>query len=160
MAIVTPTIYNPSSGRIIGSFVYAMICEEAQAIHIKIGMSIDPIKRLHAIRGSSALTPRVLATVAVPSKDMARRLESSLHFGLDRWRTSGEWFRFTKDDKSAFNAISAAVLASYSSPSMQLKWNKASATQIFKSSDERRRHWWRTTARRGRAFKDAVAAGL
>lgn len=149
-----------SEGRLVLCYVYLLLCGDEKTVHIKVGVSQEPIKRALALRNTSPLSIDVMATVDLPSREMALNLEQALHHALDEWRTNGEWFSFAVDDKPRFNAITRAILSRYESPSRALSWTKMNLKELASQAHQRRgraRHRWKTS---GLAYRDAVMAGL
>ncbi len=67
---------------------YFLICESSS--NIKIGRSINPIQRFHALRSSS---PTPLKILGVIEKDV----ETELHRKFKKSRLQGEWFKSTPE---------------------------------------------------------------
>jgi hypothetical protein len=143
-----------SRGRIIGSSVYMVICGDSKCIRIKIGFSDRPLKRLQAILVSCPFQPEVFATINLPSRYLANRLEKALHVELKKWRSHGEWFEFEQGDKRAFNDSCRLVLADFSSSSWKLKWRKINVPEFIASRRKRSAYVQSLRAKRGKAYRD------
>lgn len=70
------------------SFIYQISAGEFQ----KVGVALNPLKRLAAHQTSNGHPLHLVATWSVPSRD-AIGLETKCHKALDRWKARGEWFR-------------------------------------------------------------------
>jgi cation transport regulator ChaC len=65
----------------------------ASGDYVKIGFSIDPIKRLKSMRTGISERPHLVATRLFKSRTTARYVERLLHWQFREYRTHGEWFR-------------------------------------------------------------------
>lgn len=124
MQTISTLAFSPLTGRIYGSYVYCLLCDDGDKIFIKIGASHAPTQRMHHILGGCPVPPGVLAFAALPSKEIARNAENALHVVFEEWRTHREWFRFHKDEKPRFNELLRTALVRFSSRSWRLKWEK------------------------------------
>lgn len=92
-----------------------MFCDDvAGQAAIKIGRTIDPLKRFAAVRSSCPAPIKHFAWVHVEGRELAMQIEAELHAAFAHRRLHGEWFRFdTKNagDKAEFNAGWKAVFA-------------------------------------------------
>lgn len=141
------------------SYVYLMLCEEAEHIYIKIGYSDNPIKRLKQITSASALTPKYLATVTTRGTAHSKWLEADLHCAFMPWRITGEWFRFAAADKAEFNLRSRSVLMKHAdAEGTERKW-KTVPTGVLLNKRLPRRDWL-TYVLRSRAFVGAAEMSL
>ena len=113
-------------------YVYLMLCDANGRINVKIGLSKNPVTRLKTIRGHSAIEPQLLAAVQVPGLYAAQCLERDLHAAFDDWRTTGEWFSFTPEDKAEFNRRCRDVLDSHSVYGELLRWRTISMAEVMK----------------------------
>jgi hypothetical protein len=119
------------NGRIQGTYVYLVLCEEGASIFVKIGISDQPIKRLRELATGCPLVPGVLAYVELPSRPLALLAERGLHSQFTQWRSRGEWFRFRKRDREKFNAGLNTVLSKWKGPSWPMKWTKLNAIELL-----------------------------
>jgi|SRR5579859_3170539 len=131
------TTHRPN-GRIRGTFVYLVLCEERGIIFVKVGIADEPIKRLRAIATGCPLDVGVLAYVELPNRAAAFQAERELHIQFQQWRTRGEWFRFKKKDKKPFNTRLRMVLAHWERPSWQMKWTKLDAVALLRQITAKR----------------------
>lgn len=156
MSILTLVSDGNSDGRLVGSFVYMLLCQQGGPIHVKIGLSDDPFKRLSALRNTCAVTPRRFAVTSVPSRLMAKRLEAALHKELSPWRKHGEWFEFTPEEKADFNRGWQVVFARQqrNMRGYPLKWEHLSVAEIVKAAEARKNASQRRWRERGPAFQD------
>jgi hypothetical protein len=143
-----------SDGRLRGSYVYMLMCQDGAPIYIKIGMSDAPLRRLEELRKSCAVTPKILATVALPSRKIAFALETDLHVVMAPWQTVGEWYSYTGDDKAAFNDSWQRVFERYARPGWSLRWSKVAVEPMRKLAESRKRLYQHRWATRGRAYHD------
>lgn len=105
-----------------GCFIYALLCGTSKKLSVKIGHSLDPIKRMEALKRECDAPPKFLAYAQLVDKKEARHAEFLLHNRLKSHRVRGEWFSFTMADKSFFNRECAAVLSSFGRPCWPVKW--------------------------------------
>ncbi len=154
------TINNPLvvNGRIAGCYVYMALCQDGADIHIKIGLSQEPAKRVLALFHNNPLLIECLAVVDLPSRRIARRLERDLHEAMKKWRTCGEWFCFSLADRAEFNRLQKASLAKYASGSRPLRWTKMNVPQLAIESLKRRWRYQQKWASSGAAYRDAIAS--
>lgn len=143
-----------SDGRLRGSYVYMLMCQDAEPIYIKIGMSDAPARRLDELRTSCAVTPKILATVEVPSRKIACAMERDLHIAMAPWQTTGEWYLFDGQDQEHFNATWKAVFEKYAKPGWPLRWQKVPVQPLVKLAQRRKMLFQHRWATRGRAYRD------
>jgi hypothetical protein len=143
-----------SDGRIRGCYVYMLLCEEEQRIYVKIGSSVDPIKRLKQLTTGCPLQPEVLAVVELPGKQRANNLEHALHLALEQWRSSGEWFKFQQSDRQVFNDIWRPILQTHSSPGWRLAWTKVSIPELRQEYERQRALSLKKSRQCGGAYRD------
>lgn len=148
------TLLHDHNGRMSGSFCYMILCEVSGFIYIKIGHSSDPFRRLTEIRTGCPLEPKICAYCHVFSKDMAVSIERELHAELKAWRSRGEWFVFPAVDKEQFNTGWKKVFARHAAKSWPLRWQKASARQLQRLSNQRRAWAQNRFRERGFAYQD------
>lgn len=83
--------------------VYGIVLEpNDNEFLIKIGFSKDPIKRVMAGLIYLPYEPSLIWTPKLP-KATAREMEKHLHGCFHFYRTRGEWFKFSMEDKKKFN---------------------------------------------------------
>lgn len=145
--------FNPD-GRMRGSFVYLVLCGEAEKIYVKVGRSSNPFQRLTELRVGCPLVPEIMATVEVANVNRAKRLESHLHAAFKAWRSHGEWFLLSRVDKADFNAVLFGVLRNHSDPSRQLRVRRYSVPKLIRDGQRRRAYMQSRFARAGLAFRD------
>jgi hypothetical protein len=145
-------------GRLRGSFVYMLMCQDAEPIYIKIGMSDAPMRRLNELRTACAVTPKILATVEVPSRKFACALETDLHSAMAPWQTTGEWYRYEGSDKSGFNDTWKMVFEKHAKPGWPLQWTKLAVQPMIKMAESRKRLYQHRWASRGQAYRDYLRA--
>lgn len=73
------------------TFVYII----ASGDFVKIGISVDPAKRLRGMSTSMAEAPHLFATKLFPTGPMARKVERRMHWTFREYRERGEWFRLS-----------------------------------------------------------------
>lgn len=143
-------------GRVIGSFVYMLLCRDESKIYIKVGHSIRPERRFHEIRNNCPVTPRTFYVIPMPGAALAKELENTLHDRFDKWRVSGEWFAMTVEDKEDFNRRLRDVLSGFSMPSWPVKVDKVPAKTLIKIAERRKAYWQHKFRRGGKAYQDFV----
>lgn len=137
-----------ANGRMRGSFVYLLLCQNPEGIYVKIGRSDDPVKRLPGILTGCPLSPGIMAVAELPNRDRALRLEQELHGAMRRWRKAREWFLFLPDDKAEFNQRLRSVADEFASPSWPIQWNKLSVPELIHQARRRKTAWVRAKQRR------------
>lgn len=147
--------FNPE-GRVIGSFVYLLLCRDETKIYIKVGHSIQPEKRFHALRNGCPVTPRTFSVIAVPGPEIAKKLEAELHFAFEKWRVAGEWFSLTADDKEEFNQLLREAMRAFARPSYPLKIDKVPAKALVRIAQQRLDYWRKRYKKGGAAYRDFV----
>ena len=135
---------NPSrlmyreDGRIVGSYVYFLLCEDEDNIFVKIGFSDNPILRLSDLRTSCAIEPGCMAYVHLQSRKKATSLERDLHKAYKKWRSNGEWFKFKKTEKRAFNDTWKSVFQDHATKCWALWWTKINAKELTAQNKKRK----------------------
>lgn len=132
-------------GRIRGSYVYLLMCEDQAKIKMKVGQSDRPLERLHGILTGCPLSPGLFAIAELPTRKLAFEVEKELHDEFKEWHLVREWFEFPISDKPQFNAAWKRVFQGYSSPSWKLSWTKFSVARIL-AERRRRLSYVRATA--------------
>lgn len=151
-------MFHPD-GRIRGSYVYMLVCRNSDGIHIKVGMSDNPLNRLGSLLTACPLKPGVLATVELPNRPTALRFEKELHCALEQWRHVGEWFLFKPTDKPAFNAAIRSAAVHFAKPAWPMRWQKHSVAALLAQARQRKAIYQGSRQKRGRAFEDFEKAG-
>lgn len=117
--------YHGATGRLRGVYVYMVIFRDEQPeVYVKVGASHSPGERLRAWRRQCAAVPWELATVELPNRRLAFRVETALHHALRPWRVGSEWYCVSTDDRLRFNRTWRSVLASHERPSWPLDWQR------------------------------------
>lgn len=137
MSVYSADLFT-AEGRLRGSYVYMLLCQDLEAIYIKVGRSASPLARLNDLRTSCPIAPEIIAIVEVSTRKRAGELELALHAAFDQWRTNGEWFRFSAEERPQFNDAWKPILQRFSHSSRKLSWQKYSVPAIINSSRERR----------------------
>lgn len=148
-----PGAYN-SNGRIRGSFVYMLLCQDDGPIYIKAGRSIVPMSRLNQLRHGCPITPRYFYTAEVPANAEAIKLEAELHHAFKIWHHSGEWYKLEKDDRELFNTAWKEVFAAFAKPGWPMKWTRLAVEPIAEAAARRKRYFKYQYRRRGQAYRD------
>ena len=79
-------------GSIVDEWWYVYFIQEPIGGRVKIGVSLNPKKRLHDIQISSPEKLTLLGTVKLSHEFAAYRLERSLHSKFKSQLSYGEWF--------------------------------------------------------------------
>jgi hypothetical protein len=159
------SVTNPSvtgerkDWRVIGSFVYMLLCQDSGPIYVKIGLSDQPLKRAQALRNGCPVAPRRLAICAVPSRFVAKRVESCLLLQLRPWRAQGEWFKFEPAEKPAFNQAWSQAFSNAQLKGWPLQWTHFPLKQIVAEWERKQKHFQRMWKRRGRPLLPLVRIG-
>jgi hypothetical protein len=146
-------MFHPD-GRIRGSYVYMLMCENSDGIHIKVGRSNNPLGRLATLLTACPLSPGVMATAELPNRRIALNFEQELHCALAPWRTNGEWFLFDSSDKAEFNESLQRAAAHFSKPSWPIRWQKHSVPALLSLARQRKAYVARMHRKQGRACRD------
>lgn len=150
---LSKTLYG-KDGRVRGSFVYMLLCQDSGPIYVKIGLSNDPFQRMHALRNGCPVELRRFAFVAVPSRKFATKLEMWLHHDLSPWRSQGEWFKFAPEEKPDFNKGWQAAFSKCALPGWPLTWTQMPVAKLMEQWERRKRFAQRLWRRRGRSYQD------
>jgi Meiotically Up-regulated Gene 113 (MUG113) protein len=153
MKSAAAAIFHPN-GRIRGSYVYMLMCQNSDGIHIKVGLSNDPLKRLASLMTACPIPPGILATAELPNRKKALNFEQELHCILAPWRGVGEWFLFDESDKAEFNASIQRAAAHFSSASWPIRWQKHSVPALIAIGRQRRSGFRWARRQKGRAYAD------
>lgn len=154
MSVFTAAAFHKGNGRLRGSYVYMLLCQDDEQIYIKVGKSDAPLRRLNELRTSCAVTPKLLAYAEVTSSRIALAMEKDIHVSMAPWQTTGEWYRFESEEKERFNEAWKQVFQKYAKPGWPLQWTKVSVEAIAKVAESRKRLYQHRWATRGRAYQD------
>lgn len=152
MGVVSSRAYA-QDGRTRGMYLYMLLCQSA-GIHIKIGVSDNPLERLIALSVGCPLPLGVLATTMFPSRKIAFRAEKMLHHAFADHHENGEWFRFSPDEKAVFNSTLRIALSVFASPSTPIRWTKLNVQVYLKHQRSASMGKHRAVQRRGKSFRD------
>lgn len=122
--IVSSAASYGTSGRMIGGYVYMLVCHDSEKIYIKVGKSIAPMKRLDQLRHACPVTPRYFYVCPLPTNKIARKIEAELHCAFEAWRHNGEWYKLEAKDKADFNAAWRHIFNWFSTALWKLSWTK------------------------------------
>lgn len=149
-----------SDGRLRGSFVYMLLCQDAPGpIYVKVGLTDRPTKRLQALRNGCPVTPQRFAFCELRSRDRAKLVEDALLAAMVKWSAHGEWFCVPATDKAQFNLAWGGVFRAMSEPGWSLRWEQM-AVQAYIADGARRKRLAQTLyMRRGKSYRDFVKAG-
>lgn len=147
-------VIDGSCDRVAGAYVYLLLCRDEERIYIKVGQTVDPEKRFHALKNGCPVTPRSFSVIPVPGKAFSTRLERALHDTFAKWRVAGEWFSVRVDDKEEFNLRLHSVLREHSIPLWPMKITKVSAKYLVELARKRSKHFQRRWQRSGKAYRD------
>ena len=149
------TLYN-SDGRMRGAYVYMLLCDVDDLFYIKIGMSIDPIRRLSELKTACPFKARTLAVCNFWSHEKALIVERALHKEMREYRSQGEWFAFKKADKEKFNSLWKTVFSRECKGGSGLGWTKLSVKELDRIANARRFLWLKKFKSRGVSYRDFV----
>ena len=103
-------------------FVYAFFFESGDDMHIKVGQSTTPYKRLQAITNGSPFPVTMAVYCHCGSKGLARSFERMVAYELRGLRTRGEWYVLPKTEGKIFRDVAMICFAKATGRS--LKWQK------------------------------------
>lgn len=139
-------------------FVYMLLCQDDDGpLYVKIGVSLDPQKRLRQLWAGCPVTPQHFAVVETRSPARAKKIEAELLTALGKWRHNGEWLFLSIDDKAEFNSKWKAVFERNSETGWKLAWTQMSVKALRADSARRRLYAQKLWRKRGKAFQDFVA---
>lgn len=121
-----------SDGRLRGSYVYMLLCQVEEPIHIKVGRSCWPLSQLDRLRDA-----QVISVAEVASLRKAVAVESDLRVALARWLTCANWFTVLPAERADFNAAWKPVIAAHSEPSRRIDWRNYSIPLLISAAKER-----------------------
>ena len=148
--------YFDANGRVRSHYVYCLLChDEDGPIFAKIGHTSNVVNRLKALITGTPVTPRWMFYVRVWSDVPAKALEARLHAALGLFRTNGEWFRFSAEDRQFINELMAGELQHFRRSGYDMKWHKMPAEpakyQIYaRQAIEDAKHAWHTMPERAK----------
>lgn len=120
-------------------FVYAFFFENGDNVHVKVGETTTPYRRLATVAYGSPFPISQAVYCHAGSKSVARTFEETVRKALGYARTRGEWYVFRKDDGSAFRTAIAVAFAK--STGRILKWSKMDLDQFEKENAEAAAKW-------------------
>ena len=141
-------------GRMRGSYVYMLLCEIGDEVHVKVAHSCDPLRRLGELRNGCPVTPGIIAVAELSSRRIAVQAETHLHYAFAPWHSHLEWFKFRWDQRAEFNAAWKPTLRSFSTPSRPVCWRKYSVPAITAAAQKRKGFIQRQYARSSQAYRD------
>ena len=142
------------------SFVYMLLCQDAGPVYIKVGISDRPTKRLLELRHGCPVTPRQFCFMEFGTRRAAKIIERMLHRAFDHWSAHGEWFAVPMADKAAFNEAWKDVIYGRRENGRPCEWQKVSVEPLVKHLHRSSLARLGYIRRRGRVYRDAMAAGL
>lgn len=154
MTIGTIPGWFKSDGRIRGSFVYMLLCQDDGPIYVKVGRSIVPMSRLNQLRHGCPITPKYFYTAEVPVSRDAVKLEAELHHAFKIWHQTGEWYKLEKEDRDLFNTAWKEVFGAFAKPGWPMKWTKIAVQPLAELAAKRRGYFKHQYKRRGQAYRD------
>lgn len=101
-------------------FIYAFFFENGDDVHVKIGQSTRPYRRLAEIVHGSPFPVSQAVYCHIGGKLLARSFEERVRHALKDRRTRGEWYVFDKVEGRAFSAIIQATFTKCTG--RDLKW--------------------------------------
>lgn len=102
-------------------FIYAFFFENAGKVHVKVGQSTRPYKRLGEISNGSPFPVSEAVFCLAGSKGEARSFEERVRARLNDRRTRGEWYVFEKDQGKEFASIIRVAFAEATGRKLQWK---------------------------------------
>jgi hypothetical protein len=159
VTVGTVPAFHRTDGRLIGCYVYMLLCSDGGPIYVKIGISQAPTDRLNQLRTSCPVRPQVLAVAETFSRKEARRIENGLHQIYDGWRHRGEWFLISAEDKPEFNRRWREVFTRHSRRDWPLAWEQISVKAIDRLAQQRQAFFRKRMRRRGASYKAFVKDG-
>ena len=166
----TNVLWFDVSGRIRPHFVYLLLCQDDGPIFAKIGHTSNVVRRLKTLQTGTPITPRWMYYTRLWSSTPAKKLENRLHHTLAAFRTTGEWFSFSIEDKALVNRLVSAELEPFKSTGYPMTWEgfpaePARYRQHCIDSIERTKQSWsglerRITRRRAKELAQGALQGL
>lgn len=84
-------------------FVYSAFAEDGSIVYVKVGQSVKPFSRIKALLTGCPFEIKRAVFCHAGSKRVAEGIEASVKHQLGAFRTRGEWYKFQKDQGSAFS---------------------------------------------------------
>lgn len=159
MSVQSVTRGYSLDGRLVGAYVYVVLCQDDGPIYAKVGVTSDFGRRLIAIKNACPVEARYMFFLRLPGRALADGLETALHAALKCWGKVGEWYQLTMEDKPEFNARLKSVLSLVESKTGRLTWERFDVRDFLQLNINRRNWFLRNSARKGRAFVDFMKAG-
>ena len=154
MSVRKLDLYHPD-GRLKGSYVYMLLCQEGESpIYVKAGMSDRPTRRFSSLRAGCPVAPKIMAVCEVRSRNHAKRIEAALHLAFQPWHAHLEWYRVPFEDKKRFNLSWQPVFRQWSEEGWRLEWTQISAQALASRLDANANLFRSNFMRRGRAYRD------
>lgn len=113
-----------------GCYVYLLMCPDGATIHLKVGMSDDPLKRFRELLVGCPIQASLLAVMEFANRRTAYQAERELQRVFATWHTTGEWFRLAFSDKAVFNATWKLALSGFSSSAWPIRWTKLNVAEL------------------------------
>jgi hypothetical protein len=132
--------FYTSDGLLRGAYIYLLMCPKPPDIHIKVGRSENPQRRLVALSTGCAVKPELLCTLRLPSRKATAKAEKDLHHALARWWTHGEWFCVRFDEKREFNDAMHSIVRPYQKPGWPVTWDKIPAQALLRELAQQATH--------------------
>lgn len=120
-------------------FVYAFFFEFGDNVHVKVGESRTPYKRMGQIAQHSPFPLSAAVFTHIGGFALARRFELRLMDRLADRRTRGEWYCFPKQDGKAFSQVIAVVYMECTG--RKLKWTNVDLTEYRAEQLEAAKKW-------------------
>lgn len=115
-------------------FVYAFFFENGDKVHVKVGQSTKPYRRLSDIVCGCPFQVSQAVFCHAGSKSEARTFEERVKLRLSDRRTRGEWYVFDRDDGKEFSSIIKVVFAE--STGRKLKWTPIDLEKFYREQAE------------------------
>ena len=74
-----------------GCYVYMLFCQDDTTVYIKIGIAVEPVRRLAGLLTACPIDPREFGWIETRTP-RALSIERALHRACKPWRIRGEWF--------------------------------------------------------------------
>ena len=120
-------------------FVYAFFFQFGDNVHVKVGESTTPYRRLgDIVHGSPFPVTQAVFCHAGP-KSVARAFEELVRHALAHARTRGEWYVFHRDAGAEFRAAIATAFAK--ATGRTLRWTKIDLVEFAAENAEASGRW-------------------
>jgi len=120
-------------------FIYAFFFEFGDNVHVKVGESRVPYKRMREIAQNCPFPLSAAVFSHIGGFQVARRFEMRVMHCLADRRTRGEWYCFPKADGKAFSAAMARVYMECTAK--RLKWTNVDLTEYRAEQLEAAKKW-------------------